>query len=205
MEAFFNQAYVDDTAPWDIGRPQPEIVALANAGEIAGRVLDAGCGTGEQALFLASRGHVVLGIDGAEAAIARARQKARDRRLPARVVVWDALDLARLGETFDTVVDVGLFHVFDDDERRRYVAGLREVTVDGGHVVVMCFSEREPGDSGPRRVTRRELRDAFAEGWRVEWIRPASFESRRGDGRAAAWLAKIARHAATSRRGGPHG
>ena len=196
MEAFFNQAYLDDNAPWDIGRPQPEIVALADAGEIVGRVLDAGCGTGEQALFLAGRGHDALGIDGAEAAVARARRKARDRRLLTRFMVWDVLDLERLGETFDTVVDVGLFHVFDDDERARYIAALESVTAPDGRVFVMCFSDREPGDWGPRRVTRAEIRDAFAGGWRVEWIRPATFDTRIGDGRAAAWLAKIARHAA---------
>jgi len=186
MEAFFNQAYLDDSAPWDIGRPQPEIVALADAGEIVGRVLDAGCGTGEQALFLAERGYDALGVDGAEAAIARARHKARDRRLLTRFVVWDALDLERLGETFDTVVDVGLFHVFDDDERARYVAALASVVAPDGRVFVMCFSEREPGDWGPRRVTQAEIRAAFADGWHVDWIRPATFDTRIRDGRAAA-------------------
>ena len=166
MESFFNQAYLDDSAPWDIGQPQPEIVALADAGEIVGRVLDAGCGTGEQALFLAARGHDALGIDGAEAAIARARRKARDRRLLTRFMVWDVLDLERLDETFDTVVDVGLFHVFDDDERARYVAALASVVAPDGRVFVMCFSEREPGDWGPRRVTQDGIRVSLPGGSR---------------------------------------
>ena len=56
----FVSAYAGQ-APWDIGRPQPAFVAAA--GRVAGRVLDAGCGTGENALFFAARGHPVTGID----------------------------------------------------------------------------------------------------------------------------------------------
>jgi len=191
MDEFFNQAYLEGTARWDIGRPQGEVVSLAEGGEFEGRVLDVGCGTGEHALYLSKHGYEVLGVDGAEAAIALARQKARDRRLRAGFRVWDALDLAALGESFDTVLDVGLFHTFDADERPAYVASLSAVVAPGGRVFVMCFSENEPGDDGPYRVTQAEIRDAFAEGWRIEWIRPATFEARRGDGRAQAWLARI--------------
>ena len=105
-------------APWDIGRPQPAFARLADEGRLAGRLLDVGCGTGENALLAADHGADVTGIDIAPTAIARARAKASARGLAARFEVADALDLGRLGLTFDTVIDSGVFHVFGDDDRR---------------------------------------------------------------------------------------
>jgi 2-polyprenyl-3-methyl-5-hydroxy-6-metoxy-1,4-benzoquinol methylase len=97
-------------APWDIGTPQPAFVRLADEGHLTGRLLDAGCGTGENALLAASRGADVTGIDVAPTAIARARAKASERGLTARFEVADALDLGRLSLTVDTVIDSGVFH-----------------------------------------------------------------------------------------------
>ncbi len=125
MVEFFDNAYRDGGRPtWDIGRPQGALVRLAGSGLIVGSVLDAGCGTGENALYLAARGHPVLGVDVAAAAIERALAKVADRDLPAEFLVADALDLGALGRTFDTVLDVGLFHTLSDAERPRYAASL---------------------------------------------------------------------------------
>jgi cyclopropane fatty-acyl-phospholipid synthase-like methyltransferase len=128
--------------PWDIGRPQPAFLRLADAGLLAGRVLDAGCGTGEHALLAAARGADAVGVDVSPTAIERARAKAAERGLSARFEVADALDLGRLGITFDTVIDSGLFHVFGDEERPRYVASMASVLRPGGVCFLMCFSDR---------------------------------------------------------------
>ena len=80
----------DDPAPWDIGRPQPAIVRLASRGEFTGSVLDAGCGTGENALHVASLGLSVLGVDVAETALAIAREKAKERGVDAEFALADA-------------------------------------------------------------------------------------------------------------------
>src|SRR5204863_6700209 len=128
-------------------------------------------------LDLAARGHAVLGIDASSTAITRARAKARERGSAAEFVVADALELERLGRTFDTAIDSGLYHVFTDDERERYVAGLAAVLRPGGRLYLLCFSEEEPGDWGPRRITQRELRESFGAGWRVLSIEPARFET----------------------------
>jgi len=182
-------------APWDIGRPQPAFVRLADGGLLTGRMLDAGCGSGEQALLAAAHGADVVGVDLSPTAIGRARGKAADRGLAARFEVADALDLGQLGLTFDTVTDCGLFHTFDDDARARYVTGLASVLRPGGHCYLMCFSDRQPGDFGPRRVRQDELRAAFSDGWSVESIEAALLEINPGlPARAAqAWLATIRR------------
>lgn len=173
--ATFESIYAG-TPPWEIDRPQKELVAVAD--RITGSILDTGCGTGENALYFAARGHKVTGIDFLEEPIQRARQKASARGVTANFLVMDALALKDLPEVFDTVIDSGLFHVFSDDDRRRYVEGLSKVLKSGGRLYLLCFSDEEPGTQGPRRVSRRELEDAFADGWKIESIEPVRFEVR---------------------------
>jgi 2-polyprenyl-3-methyl-5-hydroxy-6-metoxy-1,4-benzoquinol methylase len=112
----WDASYQGGPAPWDIGRPQPAVVRLASQGGFAGAVLDAGCGSGDNALHIASLGLPVLGVDVAETALAMARQKAAARGLEVEFASGDALNLGRLGRQFDSVLDCGLFHTFDVDE-----------------------------------------------------------------------------------------
>jgi len=167
---------------------------------MTGAVLDAGCGSGENALFFAERGHPVLGIDFLEHPIQEARRKAGERGLHAEFTQRDALTLTALDRRFDSVIDSGLFHVFSDEVRVRYVAGLACVTKPGGRLFLLCFSDEEPGTQGPRRVPERDLREAFAEGWVVEEVRAARFEVRPdledipfSDGGSKAWFSVVRR------------
>jgi len=162
-------------APWDIGKPQAPFVAVAD--RVVSPVLDAGCGTGENALFFAAHGHRVTGIDFLRRPIRRARVKAAERGLRADFIVKDAMRLRDWDKRFASVIDSGLFHVFSDDDRRRYVEGLSTVLKPGGRLFLMCFSDEEPPGKGPRRVSRQELHDAFAEGFEVELIEPSRFEA----------------------------
>jgi SAM-dependent methyltransferase len=201
-------------APWDIGQPQPAFVRLARQGLLTGRLLDAGCGTGEQTLLAASSGADALGVDVSPLAIEHARGKAAARGIPAaasaqmspaaaggqtgtaRFEVADALSLGDLGQSFDTILDSGLFHVFDDADRARYVTSLASVLRPGGRLYLMCFSDRQPGTFGPRRVSQDELRAAFSDGWTIVAIQADAFEVNRGffDGTTTqAWLATISR------------
>ena len=189
----FDASYRGGTPPWDIGRPQAVFRRLVEAGALRGRVLDVGCGTGEHALLAAASGLEVTGVDAAPTAISVAREKAAERSLEVRFEVFDALDLPGLGAEFDTVLDCGLFHVFDDDDRARFVAALRGVVVRGGRYFLLCFSDKQPGDWGPRRVSQDELRESFADGWRVDAIEDAELETTLGPEGARAWLATFTR------------
>ena len=186
----FESSYLG-TPPWDIGRPQPAIVRLAETGQITGSVLDVGCGTGENVLYLAEHGYAAAGVDVAPTAINKARAKAKRRGLNASFDVADALNLPTPEREFDTLIDSGLFHVFSDDERPRFRESLGRVVRSGGTYFLMCFSEHQPGDWGPRRVTQAEIRAVFGDGWRVNSIEPSAFETTFGD--AQAWLATISR------------
>jgi cyclopropane fatty-acyl-phospholipid synthase-like methyltransferase len=171
----FETMYVRQ-APWDIGQPQEPFIDVAH--RIGGSILDAGCGTGDTALFLAGRGHQVTGIDFLDEPIRRAKQKAIERGLSATFLVKDALTLKDWAERFDNVIDSGLFHVFSDDDREKYVAGLATVLKLGGFLFLMCWSDEEPGTDGPRRVSKKELHDTFAQGWVIESIQPCTSEAR---------------------------
>lgn len=171
--AMFETMYAGK-APWDIGKPQKPFIDVA--GQITGSVLDAGCGTGETALFLAGRGLKVTGIDFLEEPIKRAKRKATERGLAATFLVKDALTLGDWSERFDNVMDSGLFHVFSDADRPKYVSGLATVLKSGGKLFLLCFSDEEPGTQGPRRVSKKELHGAFARGWVIESIQAYHIE-----------------------------
>jgi SAM-dependent methyltransferase len=191
----WDASYQDGAAPWDIDRPQPAIVRVAAAGGFAGPVLDAGCGTGENALHVASLGLPVVGVDVAETAVALAREKSGTRGIAAEFAAVDAFELPRLRRTFRTVLDCGLFHTCDGNERPRYVASLASVTEHGGTLYVLCFSDEGP-DAGPHPVRRDELTAAFhpGAGWDVVAIDRERVLTRFHDEHGApAWLATMRR------------
>jgi SAM-dependent methyltransferase len=190
----WDASYRDGPPPWDIGRPQPATVRLAADGAFTGTVLDSGCGTGENALHVASLGLPVLGIDVAGTALAIAREKAAERHIMAEFAVADAFQLERLGRRFETVLDCGLFHTCDAEERPRYVTSLAAETEHGGTLYVLCFSDRGP-DTGPHPVSAAELRAAFepATGWHVAAIEPERIHTRFHADGAPGWLATIIR------------
>jgi AcrR family transcriptional regulator len=178
---------------WDIGHPQPAFQGLADAGLVRGRVLDVGCGTGEHALMAAGLGLDVIGVDIDSSAIEAAQAKARERGHDARFLVLDALALAGLWGEFDTVLDCGLFHLFTDEERHVFAENLGAVMPAGARYFMLCFSDRQPGTLGPRRIAQSEIRAIFANGWRVDSIEPASLEITIEPRSAHAWLASVTR------------
>ena len=181
--------------PWDLGRPQSAFLALAERGAIRGRVLDVGCGTGEHVLMCAERGLDATGIDLAAVALQTARTKARQRGLSARFLHHDVLRLAELGESFDTVLDCGLYHLplFTSTDRARYVDNVRAVLVTGGRYFMLCFSDREPGELGPRRITGEEIAATFADGWLIDSIEPATLEITTDPAGIRGWLVAATR------------
>ena len=191
----WDASYRDGPAPWDIGRPQPAVVRLTSEGAFAGAVLDVGCGTGDNALHIASAGPSVVGVDVADTALRIARDRARDRGVEVEFTTADGLRLDRLDRTFDSVLDCGLLHTFDGDERLRYVASLASTTRQDGTLYVLCFSDDEP-ETGPHPVTRDVLVESFGSGsgWRIAAIDADRIQTRYHDDRGApAWCATVKR------------
>ncbi|MFI6043957.1 class I SAM-dependent methyltransferase [Nocardia sp. NPDC051321] len=189
----WDASYQDGPAPWDVEGPQPAIVRAA--ADFTGPVLDVGCGSGENALYVASLGFSVLGVDVAETALAIARDRAAERGIEAEFLVADAFRLDRLGRKFETVLDCGMFHTCDAAERPRYAASLGSAIEPGGTLYVLCFSDIGP-DVGPHPVSRDDLGSAFesSAGWNVVAIEQDRVLTRfHGDDGAPAWFATIKR------------
>jgi SAM-dependent methyltransferase len=168
----FDDAYKTRTAPWVIGEPQSAVVGLERAGRVRGTVLDAGCGTGEHTILLTRLGYDVLGVDAAPTAIEQARANAADKGVDARFEVADAMNLGA-EPRYDTIVDSALFHIFDDADRARYVAGLHAVCVPGALVHVLALSDKGRG-FGPE-VSAATIREAFGDGWALEALEETTY------------------------------
>jgi SAM-dependent methyltransferase len=202
----FDAAYLE-TPPWDIGRPQDVFVQLERDGVIKGRVLDVGCGTGDLALYLTQKGHETWGIDASPRAIHLAAAKARTSGalvqlddapqrpgpdgqsvMALRLQVGDALNLKKLGKSFDTAIDCGFFHALSDPGREKYRRSLEAALTPGGALHLLCFSDAEPEWGGPRRIRQADLKRCFSGGWFIERLEAARFENRLRPEGSHAWL-----------------
>jgi SAM-dependent methyltransferase len=172
--ATWDTTYRARSAPWLIDQPQPAIVELERDGWIRGSVLDIGCGAGEHTIHLAARGHTVLGVDFSPVAVDVARANAAARGVPADFEVADALNLGDR-PAFDTIVDSALFHIFGPAERARYVRGLHDVCRPGGRVFVLALAESATEPSLGPRIADTVIRNAFADGWTLEELRPSRY------------------------------
>ena len=191
----FAGMYAEGIPPWQIDRPQPEVIQLLENGKFESPVLDLGCGTGDNTIELARRGLVVKGLDAVPEALDRARKKTEQAGLKQspEFVLGDALRLAESGLKARTVLDCALFHTFSDEERKEYIQGLEAVLSPGGRLHILSFSELETRQPGPRRLSLSEITESFGRGWRLEdSVRCRYWDRVRPDG-AHAWRVAFVR------------
>lgn len=179
---FFDSAY-KNTAPWDIGQPQPALLELLDEIEPLDPILDVGAGTGHLTLWLAEKGFSVIGIDNSEVAISQAQAKLgkSNASISQQVEfrVGDALHPTLIPEAVKSVVDSGFFHVFGPDDRRVFVQELAEKIPAGGRYYLLGFAIQSPIPNAPRKVSPDELKGLFSlkNGWQILILRQAQFHT----------------------------
>ena len=194
---FFKFVYLV-SPPWDISRPQSSIVKVLKNREIQGEVLDIGCGSGENALYLASQGYNVTGIDLSKNAIKKALIKAKNLGLNVNFKVDNALYL-KTNKKFDTVIDCGLFHILSENDRSKFEKNLYKIIKPNGKYIVLCFNEREkflPLPSilfGPRRIRKKEIKNCFNDLWKINYINETLYENKLHKKGGKAWICSITR------------
>jgi SAM-dependent methyltransferase len=178
--SFFDEVY-RGRAPWDIGDAQPDLLALIEELPPADPILDLGCGPGDLVIALARRGHRVIGIDFAAAAIeeARTRASAVPEWDQARIQfeVADALRPSAYAGSIRAIVDSGFYHLFEIARRRALAEELHAALPPGGRYYMLGFAIEIPSPDAPRQVTDAEIPRIFSEdaGWAVRAARPARF------------------------------
>lgn len=160
-------------APWDIGEPQEAVVAASEAGQLRGSILDSGCGTGNNAIFLAQQGNSVLGVDGAPTAIEDARGRAA--RAGARVdfLCADVTTMDGVERRSEVVLDSALYHCLPTDQRSAYAAALSRVTAPGAQLHLFCFADVDDGGfrlPPSMTVSREDLHANLGTHWDIDGI-----------------------------------
>jgi SAM-dependent methyltransferase len=163
-QAGFTKIYAESSPPWDIGKPQPPFIAVQD--QIIGPLLDSGCGTGGTSVYFAKRGLKVTGIDFVKQAVDLAKARATANRVTVDFLVKDAMTLLTWDRTFASVIDSGLYHIYESVDRRHYVAGLRHVLQTGGKLFLFSFADGPNAPGGG--ISRQDIERDFAEGWLIE-------------------------------------
>lgn len=195
--SFFDQAYTG-TPPWDIGKEQSAFKRLSEKNEVKGPLLDIGCGTGENSLFFANLGLTTFGIDMSKNAINKANAKAKSRHLDnkAHFMVHDLFKLHNMNQTFNTVIDCGVFHMFDKERRKLYEESISHIIEPNGRIFILSFSYKEPlGIGPPQRLSEEDFINTFnSGGWSIESFKDEEFHTNAHKNPAKAIFTTIKKH-----------
>lgn len=166
--------------PWDIGGPQPVVQQLVALGAVRGEVLDPGTGPGHHAIYYASKGYSVTGIDASPAALERARENARSAGVSVDFQLADATKLEGLNNRFDTVVDCAFYHVFSTDPQlqRSYAQALHRATKPAARLYMFEFGAHNVnGFRMPRSLSQDDFRQVFPDaGWEITYLGPTTYQ-----------------------------
>lgn len=160
MHEDWNQRYIDSNTPWDSGVPSEHLKSLLNEGLISPcRMLEIGCGTGTNAIYLARAGFDVTAVDIAEEAIKRATEKAAQCGVNVKFIHSDLTALPDLGPPFEFVFDRGTYHIVRRINLPGFQSTLARVVATGGYFAVLAGNSNEdaPLEKGPPRVSASEL------------------------------------------------
>lgn len=195
--SFFDNAYIG-VPPWDIGRAQGAFQKIANNSQkynLKDPLLDIGCGTGENSLFFAEKlGFSCTGIDTSPRAISKAIEKAKKRNLTGNTsfLNYNLFELNSFSKKFNTIIDCGVFHMFDAESRKEYEHSIKSVLNEKGRLIILAFSYLEPSGVGPsQRLTEKDYNAVFKDGWKIIAFEHEKFETNVGKNESKALLTII--------------
>jgi len=194
---FFDLWYRIAKPPWVIDQAQPDLIAAVEKDEIKGpTVLDIGCGDGGNAIYLASKGFDVTGVDVSTKAISIAKQNAKRAKVDVKFITLDAIKIGTLNKKFDTIIDFGLFHNIVGKSRKQYLRALSDVCNSKGQFLMLCFSDKAGKyevypHSYPKPMSQDEIRGYFSERWNIKWFRLGIVKARQKYGAYSSWLTNM--------------
>lgn len=177
----WDQRYRDGETRWDSGLPSRELARILNEWNIPrGRAIELGCGSGTNAVFLASQGFQVTGVDCAPTALRQAREKATSQ---GDSVEWIEADVQHFGaglEPFDLVFDRGCYHCCRRVDLAGYRATLANVTREGSYFIGLMGNADDPNPDGPPRLSASEICNELSPLVQILQLRAFHFEDAGG-------------------------
>ena len=189
FQTAYEQLYRDELSvsgpaaftPWDIGGPQPVVRELVAHGALRGEILEPGTGPGHHAIYYASQGYSVTGVDASPAAIEKAKRNAEIAGVKADFRVADATKLDGFEDRFDTVVATAVYHVFrnDEDSQHRYMRALHRATKPGARLYMFEFGCQNINGLQWNGLAAATFTDVLpASGWSIDYLGPTTYQCR---------------------------
>ncbi len=180
----WEERYRQNETPWDTGLPSSELMRVLAARRIGPcRVLELGCGTGTNVVWLAEQGFDAMGVDVSPRAIEAARHRAAEAGVSPHFMAGNLLTLEGLGEPFDLLFDRGCYHAVRRDDCDGYLRTADRWTRPGALALVLTGNARQEGQDGPPRVTEEELRTELGRVFEVIDLREMHFDRSPQDGK----------------------
>jgi cyclopropane fatty-acyl-phospholipid synthase-like methyltransferase len=159
--------------PWDKVLPS-ELAEMITGPEAlaAGRALDMGSGNGTKAIFMATHGWRVTGVEAVPRAITESRRRAGKAGVKIDFREGDVTRLQQLGlePGYTLIFDFGCYHGLNGKQRDAYMRGVNSVAGEGSTLLMMGFTKPSPPVTTP--VTEADLRSRFGADWTIAWSHP---------------------------------
>jgi SAM-dependent methyltransferase len=156
IEDRYRERYKSGDTPWDVGQPDFNLIETVSQRPILScKVLDIGCGTGDNSIWLAQNGFQVIGTDTSEIAIEKAKEKASKANVGCYFMLADFLNNKIEGAPFGFVFDRGCFHSFStENDRKRFAQNVAAHLEEAGQwlTIVGNADEHRQGPGPPQRT-----------------------------------------------------
>jgi len=192
----WDSRYVSGNIPWDTGRPSTELVSVLDEEHIAPcSAIDLGCGTGTNAVYLASLGFEVTAVDVSPTAIDRCRMRRASTDVRIRCLVADLLNPTEdIGGPYEFFFDRGCFHILRRTSVDRTLQTLEQITAPGSVGLVLTGNAKEPMHPGPPVLTEEELRTELGTLFDIVKLREIRFDAvKEGDPMPLGWSCLVRR------------
>jgi methyl halide transferase len=160
VEDRYRERYKSGDTPWNIGQPDFNLVEVVTRKPILScKVLDIGCGTGDNSIWLARNSFQVIGTDTSSIAIEKAKEKASKANVECDFMLVDFLKNKIEGTPFGFVFDRGCFHSFcSDNDRRMFAQNVAaHLEEDGLWLTIVGNADEHRQGSGPPQRTAGDI------------------------------------------------
>ena len=186
----FKNHYQDGYMPWAHKNPDFNLVEMVERWPIKPcKILEMGCGTGTDAIWLASQNFDVTACDVTDIAIQIAESNLLDKNTKCNFHVLDCLNDAIPESPFEFVFDRGYFHSYDTKKDRRKLAKkiAESLKPNGLWLSISGSFDAPERETGPPRLKAKDIIDGVEDHFKILSLNATQFGNDEEDP-ARAWV-----------------